>query len=31
VVFGEIMNVYKVSGICAIMAGVAVLGSGAHK
>jgi len=31
VVFGEIMNVYKVTGICAIMAGVAVLGSGAHK
>ena len=31
VVFGEIMNVYKIAGICAIMAGVAVLGSGAHK
>ena len=31
VVFGEIMNVYKVTGICAIMAGVGVLGSGAHK
>ena len=30
-VFGEMMNVYKVTGICAIMAGVAVLGSGAHK
>lgn len=30
-VFGEIMNVYKITGICAIMAGVAVLGSGAHK
>ncbi|MEO8050951.1 MAG: EamA family transporter [Acidobacteriota bacterium] len=31
VIFGEIMNVYKVAGICAIMAGVAVLGSRAHK
>ena len=31
VVFGEMMNVYKITGICAIMAGVAVLGSGAHK
>ena len=31
VVFGEIMNVYKIAGICAIMAGVGVLGSGAHK
>ena len=31
VVFGEMMNMYKVGGICAIMAGVAVLGSGAHK
>ena len=30
-VFGEIMNAYKVAGICAIMAGVAVLGSGARK
>ena len=30
-VFGEIMNAYKVGGICAIMAGVAVLGSGARK
>jgi len=31
VVFGEMMNIYKITGICAIMAGVAVLGSGAHK
>ena len=31
VVFGEMMNVYKITGICTIMAGVAVLGSGAHK
>src|SRR5579863_1523613 len=31
VVFGEMMNVYKITGICAIMVGVAVLGSGAHK
>ena len=30
-VFGETMNVYKIAGICAIMAGVAVLGSGARK
>jgi drug/metabolite transporter (DMT)-like permease len=31
VVFGEMMNPYKVTGIFAIMAGVAVLGRGAHK
>ena len=31
VVFGEVMNVYKITGVCAIMAGVAVLGSGARK
>jgi drug/metabolite transporter (DMT)-like permease len=30
-IFGEMMNVYKITGICAIMAGVAVLGSGARK
>ena len=31
VVFGEMMNIFKIAGICAIMAGVAVLGSGARK
>lgn len=31
VVFGEIMNPYKIAGICVIMAGVGVLGVGAHK
>ena len=31
VVFGEVMNPYKIAGICTIMAGVAVLGMGAHK
>jgi len=30
-IFGEIMNPYKVAGICAIMAGVGILGLGAHK
>ena len=30
-IFGEVMNPYKIAGICVIMAGVAVLGSGAHK
>ena len=31
VVFGEVMNPYKIAGICVIMAGVGVLGMGAHK
>jgi drug/metabolite transporter (DMT)-like permease len=31
VVFGEIMNPYKIAGICVIMAGVGILGMGAHK
>ena len=31
VVFGEIMNPYKIAGIVVIMAGVGVLGMGAHK
>ena len=31
VVFGEVMNPYKIGGICAIMAGVGVLGLGSHK
>jgi drug/metabolite transporter (DMT)-like permease len=31
VVFGEIMNAYKIAGICVIMAGVGVLGMGAQK
>jgi drug/metabolite transporter (DMT)-like permease len=31
VVFGEIMNPFRIAGICVIMAGVAVLGLGAHK
>jgi len=31
VVFGEIMNPYRIAGVCVIMAGVAVLGLGAHK
>jgi len=31
VVFGEIMNPYKIAGICVIMTGVGVLGLGAHK
>ena len=31
VVFGETMNPYKILGICTIMAGVGVLGLGAHK
>lgn len=30
-VFGEVMNPYKVAGICVIMAGVGVLGLGSHK
>ena len=30
-VFGEVMNPYKIGGICAIMAGVGVLGLGSHK
>lgn len=30
-VFGEVMNPYKISGICVIMAGVGVLGLGSHK
>ncbi len=30
-IFGEVMNPYKVAGICAIMAGVGVLGVGSHK
>ncbi len=30
-IFGETMNVFKIGGICAIMTGVAVLGSGARK
>jgi drug/metabolite transporter (DMT)-like permease len=30
-IFGEVMNPYKVAGICAIMAGVGVLGIGSHK
>jgi drug/metabolite transporter (DMT)-like permease len=31
VVFGEVMNPYKIAGICVIMAGVGVMGMGAHK
>ena len=30
-VFGEVMNPFKIGGICAIMAGVGVLGLGSHK
>jgi drug/metabolite transporter (DMT)-like permease len=30
-IFGEIMNPYKVAGICVIMAGVGVLGMGSQK
>jgi drug/metabolite transporter (DMT)-like permease len=30
-VFGEVMNPYKIAGICVIMAGVGVLGLGSHK
>jgi drug/metabolite transporter (DMT)-like permease len=30
-VFGEVMNPYKIAGICVIMAGVCVLGLGSHK
>jgi drug/metabolite transporter (DMT)-like permease len=30
-IFGEMMNPYKIGGICVIMAGVGVLGSGSHK
>ncbi len=30
-VLGEVMNPYKIGGICAIMAGVGVLGLGSHK
>ncbi len=30
-VFGEVMNPYKIAGICVIMAGVGVLGMGSHK
>jgi drug/metabolite transporter (DMT)-like permease len=30
-VFGEVMNFYKIAGICVIMAGVGVLGLGSHK
>lgn len=30
-VFGEVMNPYKIGGICAIMAGVGVLGLRSHK
>ena len=29
--FGEMMNPYKIAGICVIMAGVGVMGMGAHK
>jgi drug/metabolite transporter (DMT)-like permease len=29
-VFGEVMNPYKIAGICVIMAGVCVLGLGSH-
>jgi drug/metabolite transporter (DMT)-like permease len=29
--FGESMNPYKIGGICVIMAGVGVMGMGAHK
>ena len=31
VIFGEIMNPYKIAGICVIIAGVGVLGLGSHK
>ena len=31
VIFREVMNPYKIAGICVIMAGVAVMGSGARK
>ena len=31
VIFGETMNPYKIAGICVIIAGVAVMGSGARK